>query len=365
MYSCNNLPYNPSSHSCHGNQTYSCGNLPYNPATHFCSRGKIEQAVPRCGGSAYNGKTHFCHDDEIYAKCGGTIEYTPGTEACCGTGKYTVATHFCSRGKIEQAVPRCGGSAYNGKTHFCHEDEIYAKCDGTVEYTPGIEACCGAGKFVTATQFCFNGSKVGDKCGINPQTYYNPNLYECKPSVNPNGIFLKEPVSYEGEIYEAVLIGDQIWMAENLNYNATGSRCYGDNTGNDSQNRCVTYGRLYNWNVALTVCPSGWHLPSNAEWTALTNHVGTTPGTKLKASSGWSGGGNGTDEFGFSALPGGVGYPDGYFYNVGDDSHWWSATEDNASFAWRRNMYYYSGNAGSVRYGKSNLLSVRCVKSEP
>jgi uncharacterized protein (TIGR02145 family) len=167
----------------------------------------------------------------------------------------------------------------------------------------------------------------------------------------------------DGNKYVYVVIGTQTWMAENLNYNATGSRCYGDNTGGDSQNRCDTYGRLYNWSTAITVCPSGWHLPSDAEWTTLTDYVGgaSTAGTKLKTASGWIKNGNGTNEYGFSALPGGV-FGGSSFYFGGGSGSWWSATEFSASDAYNRNMGDDRSNMGRNYSGKSEMYSVRCVQ---
>jgi uncharacterized protein (TIGR02145 family) len=187
----------------------------------------------------------------------------------------------------------------------------------------------------------------------------------------------------DGKTYKTVKIGTQTWMAENLNYNASGSRCYGDNTGGDSQNRCGTYGRLYNWATAMGInasfnenewggsdvkhkgiCSSGWHIPSDAEWEVLMTAVGGsgTAGTKLKATSGWYNNGNGTDDYGFSALPGGYGYSNGNFSNVGDIVGWWSATEEEGSnYAYIRYTFYSYANV-ERGHGKSYLYSVRCVQ---
>jgi uncharacterized protein (TIGR02145 family) len=200
---------------------------------------------------------------------------------------------------------------------------------------------------------------VGDKCGINPQASYNLDLYECKPDVNPNGIFLKTPAYYQGESYEAVLIGQQVWLARNLNYNVEGSRCYGDNTGYDSQGNCATYGRLYDRETAIEICPPNWHLPSDAEWTALTNYVGSSAaGTKLKASSDLWSTNNGTDDYGFSALPGGYGTSSSGGASVGSIAFFLSSTQYGAD-AWYRSM---SSNADVYRGRGSYLFSVRCVK---
>ena len=138
----------------------------------------------------------------------------------------------------------------------------------------------------------------------------------------------------DGKSYRTVVIGDQTWMGENLNYQTSNSKCY----GNDASN-CAKYGKLYNWNDALSACPVGWHLPSNAEWNTLTRVVGgSTAGTRLKSKTGWSNNGNGTDDVGFSALPGGNGNSGGYFNSAGNYGYWWSATENNAYYAYYRVM---------------------------
>ena len=183
--------------------------------------------------------------------------------------------------------------------------------------------------------------------------------------------------SRDGKSYRWVQIGTQTWMGENLNYNASGSKCY-----NNSADSCAKYGRLYNWETAMNgasssslspsgvqgVCPAGWHLPSHDEWTTLENYVGgaSTAGTKLKSSTGWnssSGVPAGTDQYGFSALPGGNYYPDEGFNVGGNNGYWWSASA-TASTAWYRYMYYYYENVGRLNNSKTYLLSVRCVQDE-
>jgi len=182
--------------------------------------------------------------------------------------------------------------------------------------------------------------------------------------------------SRDGKTYKKVTIGTQTWMGENLNYDVPGVTtdvCYGN-----SADSCAKYGRLYNWATAMNgasssslspsgvqgACPVGWHVPSDAEWTALTDFVGgaATAGTKLKATSGWNNNGNGTDQYGFSALPGGNGGSDGYFHNAGDYGFWWSATEYDAGHAWYRVMNYYDGLVGRDYDSKSYLFSVRCAQ---
>jgi len=154
-------------------------------------------------------------------------------------------------------------------------------------------------------------------------------------------------------------IGNQTWMAKNLDRATANSKCY-----ENSPDSCAKYGRLYTWDDAKTACPSGWHLPSDAEWTTLENTVGSsTAGKKLKSTSGWNYDGNGTDDYGFSALPGGFGYSGGdYFYYAGGFGRWWSATEYNASNAWHRLMGYSDGNVDRDYYDKTDLFSVRCLQ---
>jgi uncharacterized protein (TIGR02145 family) len=161
--------------------------------------------------------------------------------------------------------------------------------------------------------------------------------------------------------YRTVVIGSQTWMAENLNCNVSGSKCYGDDNAN-----CAKYGRLYDWATAMDIdkkynsrqkwggsdvkhrgiCPSGWHIPSHSEWKQLIDYVGNDKGCTecagkyLKATSGWSNDGNGTDTYSFSALPGGYGDSDGSFGSVGSIGHWWSASEDYSNSAYSRGMGY-------------------------
>jgi uncharacterized protein (TIGR02145 family) len=220
--------------------------------------------------------------------------------------------------------------------------------------------------------------------------------------------------------YKTVKIGDQTWMAENMNYQtASGSRCYGEGgtvcgdelcsdehertlSSAEIQANCNTYGRLYNWDAAMTACPSGWHLPTLREWGDLVIFAGGTgeysvtfdsagyseyqsgtAGMKLKSTSGWnwryyedpSISANGTDDFGFSALPGGE-FDAIYsrFRNVGGYCAWWTATAEyniNGNiYAYYRqidNSHHYMGDVpyypvdGGVYISDGAGFSVRCI----
>ena len=183
--------------------------------------------------------------------------------------------------------------------------------------------------------------------------------------------------SRDQKVYKKTIIGSQTWMAENLNYDVPNNRedvCYSSNIP-----LCEQYGRMYTWTTAMNgesssstnpsgvrgICPVGWHLPSYAEWTVLTDYVGSNAGTKLKSSQYWKSYGNvptGTDRYGFSALPGGS----EEFFLMGERGQWWSATDDpdlNACCAEVLTMYYNSEDAGigQYQYDKKFLFSVRCV----
>jgi len=161
--------------------------------------------------------------------------------------------------------------------------------------------------------------------------------------------------SRDGKEYKTVRIGKQTWIARNLDYEASGSVCY-----NNKPENCAKYGRLYNWTIALKACPSGWRLPSDDEWQRLLDFAGDdVAGKKLKAKNGWTG--NGTDEYGFFALPGGYNEPDGTFSSLGTFGVWWSSSEANASDAYRRSMSSYN-NVRKLNLGKNYSISVRCLK---
>jgi len=186
-------------------------------------------------------------------------------------------------------------------------------------------------------------------------------------------------------VYKTVCIGDLVWMAENLAYlpkvspPSEGSyHVYGYNGTSVSEAKATdnytTYGVLYNWSVAKAACPPGWHLPTDDEWKQLEMAIGmsqseaddsggrgTNEGTKLKATSGWNNNGNGTDDFGFSALPGGHRSTNGYFNYLGNYGYWWSAT-DVGSHAWHRLMNFSAPIVARSGNDKENGFSIRCVR---
>jgi len=179
-----------------------------------------------------------------------------------------------------------------------------------------------------------------------------------KANVDDSGTFID---SRDNKRYKTVVILWTRWMAENLNYKKGKSWCYENKNSN-----CDKYGRLYDWNTAKTVCPEGWRLPSNMEWQILEmGERGTqaVAGTMLKARSGWKDNGIGTDDYGFSALPGGYRDPSGKFDDVGDYGFWWTDTENGARNAYLNNMGYDYNYVGRYDNDKRFGNSVRCVAS--
>ena len=189
----------------------------------------------------------------------------------------------------------------------------------------------------------------------------------------------------DGQTYKTVKIGDQVWMAENLNYKVDSSWCGGGSGENEGD--CSKYGRLYTWAAAVGksedecgygktcglsgkvrgVCPEGWHLPDNTEWNKLFTAVGGqgTAGKKLKSLTGWKSNGNGTDAYGFSAFPAGGRSSNGLFYSGGYDAYFWSASEINSYYAYYMYLFYINENASLYHNLKDNAFSVRCLKDDP
>jgi uncharacterized protein (TIGR02145 family) len=399
---CGNMWYSSQTHICISNQIMTtieylislgyerCGSSWYSPANTYqqCLSGNV--VLTKCGDDWYDSQTQICVSNQVMT----TTEYyiSLGYERC-GSSWYnpTSTTQRCQGEVIEN---KCGDEWYNSATQVCHSETI----DGAVSQTVIYKERCSASNFVIEnrcfvsehifnpeTQRCGSGGVVETKCGANyyyiPEeqihfcsgdivyskcdgNIYTPSIQYCKNgNVENYDASLTFNDFRDGKTYKATIIGTgetaQIWMAENLNYDVPGNNtdvCYNNDPAN-----CATFGRLYDWATAMTVCPTGWHLPNVSEWDALATAVGgsSNAGTKLKAAGGW-GQSNGTDDYGFSALPGG--YKSGSsFYNVGSRGNWWSATEYDTNQA--RYRYINSTSITSDYYSKTNYsYSVRCVK---
>jgi len=170
------------------------------------------------------------------------------------------------------------------------------------------------------------------------------------------------------------LIGSQCWMKENLNYATGNSWCYDDYPAN-----CSTYGRLYDWFTIMNgeqssntvpsgvqgICPDGWHIPSQAEWSILIDLLGSSAGGEMKEAgySHWQEPNTGaTNSSGFTALPGGLRHHDGNFVKLTLHCYFWSSTQETNTKGWGRLIYYNQDNAGPHNAYKEAGFSVRCLK---
>jgi len=191
------------------------------------------------------------------------------------------------------------------------------------------------------------------------------------------------PNSYSSSsAYESVTISTQVWQKCNLNEAVEGSKCYGDDS-----TYCDIYGRLYDWVMAMDlpsdcfiqtctsqinsphqgICPKGWHIPSVKEWKELENNVGgkSVAGKELKANSTlWNNSGMGTDNHGFSALPGGEYASSMQIYRfqyIGKFGSWWT-TESRLTYANFFELCYSSESSDMYEISKGSFHSVRCLK---
>jgi len=170
------------------------------------------------------------------------------------------------------------------------------------------KALCGSTAYDPETHFCFNQNKIWNK----------------------NNVFKD---TRDGKIYRTAVIGEQTWMAENLNY----GKCYG--------NCDIMYGTYYNWNTAMSICPKDWHLPTNIEWQRLIATIG----------------GSAVNNYDFSALLGGFYYNDN-FYNVGSYGLWWTADDIQVETLNVAVSWIMSNSDVTVQvFSKDLSLTVRCV----
>lgn len=187
-----------------------------------------------------------------------------------------------------------------------------------------------------------------------------------------SGINLTDP--RDGKIYHAIKIGSQVWMSENLNYSAPGSYAY-NNTGESAS----VYGRLYDWNTAITSCPTGWHLPSDPEWRQLEIFLGMDAGIsqlewyrgqdegqmlKETGSLYWASPNSGaTNISGFTARPGGYRAPDGTYGGIRVQAGFWTSSENSSGKANYRALHKDKSQIGRDWYDKGYGFSVRCLKN--
>jgi uncharacterized protein (TIGR02145 family) len=187
-------------------------------------------------------------------------------------------------------------------------------------------------------------------------------LSENNANLESSGVFTD---SRDGVQYKWVRIGYKVWMTENLNYHTSlGSWCYDNN-----ESYCSTFGKLYDWETAKKICPTGWHLPSDIEWTELIDFLGgeNIAGGKMKETDTiyWISPNIGTtNESGFTALPGGTRLVNRNFDDIGNSGFWWSSSsKDDTNYAYYRFLQSsHSRVPGNYICDKKKGLSVRCVR---
>jgi uncharacterized protein (TIGR02145 family) len=301
-----------------------------------------EDVIETCGGERYRAREQICEDDILKNPCGNGY-YGPRIQFCfdnavfekCDSNNYNPSNQKCESGIV---LNKCGNGYYNPAIQFCSNDIIYNKCNGTT-YNVEIHRCkndilfpkCGNEAFDPSFEYCVN-DVVKDK-----EKFID---------------------SRDGETYKYIHIGYQIWMAENLRYEISNIKCY-----DDDPNNCEAFGMLYDWNTAKTACPSGWHLPNDTEWNTLGGFVGSNiSGTRLMANSNLWGSGNGTDNFGFTALPGG--YFNDYFLEIGKEANFWSATAGISVGSAHMRLLSYFRELLLLQgfYTNNSWASIRCVK---
>ena len=235
------------------------------------------------------------------------------------------------------------------------------------------------------------GSFVSNLSGLQPSTLYYVRSYATNSAGTAYGneiSFTTQNITvsdFDGNVYHTVTIGTQVWMVENLKttkYNdGTSIPLVSDGTAwislstpgycwynNDAATNKATYGAIYNWYTVNTgkLCPAGWHIPTDAEWTTLTTYLGESiAGAKLKETGTTHWGYNycATNETGFTALPGGWRYNDGTFQDIGYNGNWWSSTEQIAAgTSWFRRLESDWCDVRGGSYVKILGYSVRCLR---
>lgn len=394
------------------------------------------------GGEVTNEGNTTVSDRGIYWGTG-TDPISTGTKLQIGSGSGTFSTNLTSLTPgttyyVRAYATNSAGTTYGSQIQFTTSPEIILPTVTTSAITGITTTTASGGGNVTsdgngtisARGVCWStsenpttansktedgtgtGSFTSSLSGLTPGTTYYVRAYATNSAGTSYGQELSFVTAggltdYDGNTYETVELGNQIWMANNLKVthypngsaipfltdnaawanlgdnNTDDAYCYYNNDSNSE------YGALYTYAAALNVCPTGWHLPSYAEWSELENYLAengynydsSTGGSidkiakAMATSSGWSSssvtGAVGNSDYptkrnasGFSALPGGYRYYyNGTFSNAGEDGRWWSSTESTSSiYAYRRALNYNLTYVGLSHSDKSFGFSVRCIK---
>jgi uncharacterized protein (TIGR02145 family) len=250
----------------------------------------------------------------------------------------------------------------------------FANGNGNLTYTiTGTPATSGTASFAL---------NIGGKtCTVTKTVAIEPQ--------NPTSGYGANISDFEGNTYKTVYIGTQQWMGENLKTSKYSDGTTIPNITDNTQWSNLTtgawayynydasnnakYGKLYNWyavspttNGNKNVCPIGWHVPTDAEWTVLTDYLGgsSVAGGKMKevGTTNWNSNTESTNTSLFTGLPGGLRFSNGGYVGIGVYGYWWSGADYDTGYAWYRHLGYDGGNAGRSGTNKGNGLSVRCLR---
>jgi uncharacterized protein (TIGR02145 family) len=276
------------------------------------------------------------------------------------------------------------------------DSEIQLTWTDNIDYEIGfkIERDSGAG-FIDidtvssdVTEYTDSGLTFGQSYDYRVAAYTSVNTSDY--SATATAIAMASMVDYDGNVYQPILIGNQVWIAENLKVthyrngneiptgysNADWSILDNTETGayavyDDNESNADTYGYLYNWYAVDTmshnIAPEGWHVPTDADWTELKTYLSNnghsgSEGTALKSMMGWNYSGNGTDDYGYTALPGGYRYYNGSYNDVGNYAYFWSATEHGSYNAWRCTLHYGTSGINLSSYYKGYGFAIRLLR---
>ena len=257
------------------------------------------------------------------------------------------------------ALPAGYGGWHGGHRYFCCEgDDAYFASSSEHEYDREMVYSMHLNNYKNVAYLAVEPKSLG----------FSIRCIE-DMSVTPSSVVVDSMTdSRDGQTYRTVKIGEQVWMAEDLNYKADSSWCYDDKSEN-----CKKYGRLYTWYAAKKSCAIGWHLPSEGEFEILLKAVGEqgnivefggskTAGKVIKSKTGWNEKGGGIDSYSFSALPAGVRVYNEQFSLEGQNTGFWSSTENYTGYAFLIHLDYHTDGAHLYHSIEYNGYSVRCVK---
>lgn len=372
-------------------------------------------ALPECTANNEGALVYSVDSAAAYSCIGGTWTSMKGKDGKNGAdgkdgkdgenGTDGSSASSCTAVAIDNGYKIvCGkdsvGVVLNGEDGVKGDSGVAGTSCSAEEDSDGVKITCTDGKSFTLK----NGTDGSD--GKNCEIARDTNgvitlacgedttmLYKAVCGTKPYDLAKQICDTRDMQLYRVVTIGEQTWMAENLNYKTENSWCGGGSGENEGD--CSKYGRLYTWAAAIDsaklykdkaidcgygktcslpdtvygICPPGWHLPDKTEWSKLFTAVGgkSTAGKILKSQTGWNDhigtSGNGTDAYGFSAFPAGGRGNDGAFGGEGLYAYFWSATEYGSyNNPFSMDLYYDTEGASLYSYSKNVAFSVRCLK---